>query len=177
MKDLIIITNEYSRPDDHQAISLEQIIARRLARRRRVAKRMAKRYPMMAVQFMQDEFPGYTYEEFEADISRKTRKGKRYRRPKSPLIRQGRYPLYADAMANYRRTKEQKYLIEAQHWRNRLFLPFELVFSLKGERRHYSYSSTTSIKVINQLAQIKGYTTWDELNEKIKELTKYSHLH
>ena len=55
---------------------------RRLARRRRVAKRMAARCPLLAVEFMQDEFPGYTYEDWEADVSRKTRKGKSMRHPK-----------------------------------------------------------------------------------------------
>ena len=68
---------------DHEAISYEQIQKRRIARRRRVAKRMAKRFPLMAVEFMQNEFPGYTYSEFEADVLRKTRKGKSFRRPKT----------------------------------------------------------------------------------------------
>ncbi len=72
----------HTRQVDHQAISLEHVIKRRLARRRRVAKRMALRFPLMAVEFMQDEFPGYTYDDFLADIGRKTRKGKSFRRPK-----------------------------------------------------------------------------------------------
>lgn len=82
MKEILIITSDRRQPEDTEAISLEKIISRRLARRRRVAKRMAKRCPLMAVEFMQDEFPGYTYDEFEADVLRKTRKGKSFRSPK-----------------------------------------------------------------------------------------------
>lgn len=82
MKTEIVITTDRVQREDQEAISLEKIIARRLARRRRVAKRMAKRCPLMAVEFMQQEFPGYTYEEWEADVTRKTRKGKSIRHPK-----------------------------------------------------------------------------------------------
>ena len=78
----ITIVHHYTRQEDHQQISLEKLMARRLARRRRVAKRMAKLYPLLAVEFMQDEFPGYSYEEWEADVTRKTRKGKSIRHPK-----------------------------------------------------------------------------------------------
>lgn len=82
MKTEILVTTDRVQREDLEAISLQQIIARRLARRRRVAKRMAKRFPLMAVEFMQDEFPGYTYEQWEADVTRKTRKGKSFRHPK-----------------------------------------------------------------------------------------------
>lgn len=67
---------------DHQAITIEQYHKRRILRRRRVAKRLLQRVPMFAVQEMQAEFPGYTYDEWEADVLRKTRKSKSYRRPK-----------------------------------------------------------------------------------------------
>ncbi len=70
------------RPRDLEAISLEEYEKRRLMRRRRVAKRMHKRFPMFAVQLMQAEFPGYTWEQHVEDISRKKRKYKSFRRPK-----------------------------------------------------------------------------------------------
>lgn len=78
----IIIVDSYTRQVDSREISLEKLLLRRVARRRRVAKRMAIRCPLLAVEFMQEEFPGYTYEEWEADVSRKTKRGKRFRRPK-----------------------------------------------------------------------------------------------
>lgn len=41
-----------------------------------------KAVPLFAVEEMQGEFPGYTLDEFIADVTRKTRKGKSFRRPK-----------------------------------------------------------------------------------------------
>lgn len=64
------------------AISIEEYQKRRVQRRRRVAKRKLAQVPLFAVEEMQGEFPGYTYEEFIADVTRKTRKGKSFRRPK-----------------------------------------------------------------------------------------------
>lgn len=72
----------HTRQPDREAISIELVIKRRVMRRRRVAKRMAARFPLLAVEFMQEEFPGYTYDEWVADVTRKTRKGKSFRRPK-----------------------------------------------------------------------------------------------
>ena len=70
----------FTRPAaDAQAISIEEVMKRKVRRRRRVAKRMLKRCPLFAVEEMQKEFPGYTYDEFVADVTRKTRKGKTFR--------------------------------------------------------------------------------------------------
>lgn len=82
MKEITELTLNRLQAEDYQAISLEQVIKRKAMRRRRVAKRMLKRFPLFAVEEMQAEFPGYTYEEWEADVTRKTRKGKSFRRPK-----------------------------------------------------------------------------------------------
>ena len=78
----IIITEQYGQRADTNAISIERANMLRAMRRRRVAKRMYKRFPLFAVEEMQAEFPGYDYNEFVADITRKTRKGKSFRRPK-----------------------------------------------------------------------------------------------
>jgi hypothetical protein len=64
-------------------ITIEQFLKRKVQRRRRVAKRLIKRVPLFAVEEMQNEFPGYEYEEFIADVTRKTRKGKSFRRTKT----------------------------------------------------------------------------------------------
>lgn len=160
---------------DIYTISIEQVYKRREQRRRRVAKRMAKRFPLFAVEFMQDEFNGYTQEEFEADVSRKSRKSKSMRRAKSPLKRQGRWPLFEKAMSNYHSTKDIKYLREAQKWRNKMFLPFEFVARLNGETKTWIFPSETSVKIIQSLGDIK-FSTWDELDEIMNEKLKYVHL-
>lgn len=76
----IEITN--TRAELQDALTIEQYLKRRVARRRRVAKRKLKAVPLFAVEEMQGEFPGYTMDEFISDVTRKTRKGKSFRRPK-----------------------------------------------------------------------------------------------
>jgi hypothetical protein len=153
-------------------ITIEQFQKKRTQRRRRVAKRQLKRFPLFAVEFMQSEFPNYDWDTFISDVTRKTRKGKSFRRPKSPLIRQGRYPLFQKAMAAYHETGNQEYLQEAQYWRNRLFLDFEVQFKLKGEVKTWRFPSTTSLRFIQDLAKVK-FSTWDELEAIYKDLSKY----
>lgn len=171
----IVIQREVIAPVDVRVTTIEQYEKRRIMRRRRVAKRLAKRFPMFAVEMMQNEFPGYTYEEFEADISRKTKKGKSIRHVKSPLKRQGRYPLYAKAMAEYQITKDQKFLEEAQKWRNRLYLPFEVWFRLNGETKVVTLHSTTSLTIVEKLGQIK-FSSWEQWQQQYDEIMKWSHL-
>ena len=72
----------YDRIQPADAITIEQYQKRRIQRRRRVAKRLIKRVPLFAVEEMQKEFPGYIYDEFIADVTRKTRKGKSFRKQK-----------------------------------------------------------------------------------------------
>lgn len=79
----IEITAPLHRQSDAGAISIEEYQKRRVQRRRRVAKRKLKAVPLFAVEEMQAEFPGYTYDEFVADVTRKTRKGKSFRKPKT----------------------------------------------------------------------------------------------
>lgn len=70
-------------PKRVEYISLQRAIQLRVQRRRRVAKRKYRDVPLFAVEEMQGEFPGYTWEEYAADLTRKTRKGKSFRRPKT----------------------------------------------------------------------------------------------
>ncbi len=159
---------------DAQTITLEQYQKKRERRRKRVADRMAKRFPLFAVEFMSDEFPEYDYETFVQDVTRKRGKSKSFKSVKNPLKRQGRYPLYEAAMKNYWQTKDQKHLIEAQTLRNRLKLHFEVRLSLKGEYRYLIFPSTTSWKIVADLANIK-FTSWEEIDQILEDKLKYIH--
>jgi len=163
------------RRKDQEAITLEKFFQKRDQRRRRVAKRLYKRFPLFAVEMMQEEFPGYTQEMFLDDVLRKGRKGTTYRRPKSPLKRQGRYVLYEQAMSRYFDTQDVAYLQEAQRLRNRLYLPFELVWRVQGVQRWLTLPSTTSVKLVHELSQIKVETI-QQLDEILAEKLKYVHL-
>lgn len=171
----IIIQREVVAPIDLQITTIEQHQKRRIMRRRRVAKRLAKRFPLFAVEMMQAEFPGYTYEMFEADLSRKSRKEKSIRHIKSPLKRQGRYPLLQKAMTNYRLTGDVEFLAEAQRWRNRLYLPFEVWFKLGKETKVVTLPSTASLQLIERLSKIT-FKSWEEWDEQYNEIMKWSHI-
>jgi hypothetical protein len=160
---------------DHEAISFHEILRRRIQRRRRVAKRLSKRFPLFAVEMMQDEFPGYTYEEYLLDIMPSKRKYKSIRHPKSQLKRQGRYELYLKALNQWHNTKDVSALVQAQYLRNRLFLPFELVWKIAGVERWLTLPSTTPYKMVQESAQVKA-ATMEELDMKLKEKLRYSHL-
>lgn len=159
---------------EEDVISLEQIIKRRTQRRRRVAMRMYKRFPLFATEFMQDEFPGYDYDTYVEDVTRKRRPGKKIR-GRSQMKRQGRYPAYSKALAQYQITKDQKYLEEAQRIRNRLFKPFLIEYALGKERKVWRFASTTSMGIIQKLVSLK-YSSWEELEEKAGEILKYAHI-
>lgn len=76
----IVVESPAQKVQEANEITIEQYLKRKIQRRRRVAKRKLKAVPLFAVEEMQGEFPGYTYEEFVADVTRKTRKGKSFRR-------------------------------------------------------------------------------------------------
>jgi len=170
----IVISTTIEASQGKQTISYEQYQKNRERRRKRVADRMVKRFPLFAVEFMSDEFPEYDYETFVQDVSTKRKKSKSYKSVKNPLKRQGRYPLYEAAMKNYYQTKQQKYLIEAQTLRNRLKLHFEVRLSLKGEYRYLIFPSTTSWKIVADLANIK-FTSWEEIDQILEDKLKYIH--
>lgn len=142
---------QFVAPLQAQTTTIEQYLKRREQRRRRVAKRQLKRFPLFAVEFMQPEFPTYDWDTFVADVTRKTRKSKSFRKSKSPLKRQGRYPLFEKAMSNWHLTNDQKYLQEAQYWRNRLYLRYEIVVKINGEKEIWTFGSQTSHTFIENL--------------------------
>lgn len=173
----ITLTIDEQRLHDQEAISIEQFLRRRVQRRRRVAKRLAKRFPLFAVEMMQNEFPGYTYDEFVADVTRKTRKGKSFRRPKSPMVRCGRWGLFRKAMQQYGITGDRKFLEEAQTLRNRMYLPIELLFSFRGERMMYRFHCETPLSLIQDIQKITGYSSWEELEQMVRDRTRYTQCH
>jgi hypothetical protein len=87
-------------------------------------------------------------------------------------MKQGRYPLYRQAMTDYLDYGDEKRLEEAQYLRNRMFLPFRVVFQLKGEQRYWDFPSTATLAFIQDLAKIK-FKSWDELQNIIDEKTRY----
>lgn len=174
------ITAIYNSPQQVNTITVEQYRKKREQRRRRVAKRQLKRFPLFAVEFMSKEFPMYDWDTFIEDVTRKTRKSKSFKSVKSPLKRQGRYMLFENAMSNYHLTKEQKYLEEAQYWRNRLFLRYEIIVKIGSEKEVWTFGSQVNYKFIENLHKKlksevpKGFTSQAEADIFYKENTQYS---
>ena len=169
----IIIESIYTHQVDRETISLEQWRIKRERRRKRVAKRMAKRFPLFAVEFMQDEFRNYDVQQFEQDVA--GAKLPKKRKGKSQLKRQGRYPLMQKALSNYHLTGDQEYLVEAQRWRKKMFLDFEIEFKLGRKKQTHRFPSTTSLRLIEELAKIT-FQSWEELAEILEEKLRWIHI-
>ncbi len=158
---------------DIQLTTIEAFRERQVRRRKLHAKRMAIKYPLFAVQFAQKRYPDYDVETFESDI--KGKKRTKYKKGKSQLNRQGRYPLMRESLSKYQITKDPKHLHEAQKWRKKLFLPFEVYFKLNGKKRIITLPSTTSIRTIKDLAAIK-FESWEDLDEILEDKLRYAHV-
>lgn len=76
----IVIESLAHKTNEANEITIEQYQKRRVQRRRRVAKRKLRDVPLFAVEEMQSEFPGYTYDQFVSDVTRKKVKQKSFRR-------------------------------------------------------------------------------------------------
>lgn len=157
--------------EDTQAISLEQAARRRTRRKKRVAARMHKKYPLFAAQFMQDEFPEVTAAEVvEIMANRKSRKSKRAK--KSGLAKYGRYPLFHHHLVQYRLYGKLEDLKEAQRLRKNMAKDFFFDMRCQGEQQTYSLPPTASLAIVKQIASLT-FTTWEELESQWAEVTKY----
>jgi hypothetical protein len=170
----IVIQQPYVAPKQTQIITIEQWQKKRVQRRRRVAKRMLKRFPLFAVEEMHKEFPTYDLDTFITDVTRKTRKGKSFHRIKSPMVRQGRYWEMQKMLSEYNMTGNVEFLYKAQKLRNNMYLPFEIDYRLKREVTTMSFPSYCPLSMIRDLTAIK-FTSWEELETIIKEKTRYGY--
>lgn len=168
----IILVEPYKEPLQEGIISLDKIIQRKVQRRRRVAKRMLKRFPLFAAEFMQDEFPDYHADMLFEDAKRRTKKRKSMRKKKSPMKQQGRYDMMQEALTNYRIYKDAKYLVKAQELRGRMYKRWKVSYRLNGEIVDWDFPSETSYRKIKQLAALK-FKSWEELKIKIDEVFKF----
>lgn len=161
----------YQAPEQTRVITLEQATRRRSVRKKRVASRMHKKYPLFAAQFMQDEFPEVTQEEVIEIISNK--KPSRSRRAKkSGLAKYGRYQLFQKYLAQYKLYGKIEDLKEAQRLRQNMAKDFLFDMRCQGEKRIYRLPATASLIIVRQIAALR-FSTWEELESQWAEVTKY----
>jgi hypothetical protein len=178
MMELVI---QHRQITDHGAISIEQYRKRREQRRRRVAKRMAKRFPLFAVEFMSGEFPDYDYSTFVEDVQRRSRPSKILRKVKSPLKLQGRYADLEKALNQYHLSKDQAFLEQAQTIRNRLFQPYVIAVRIKGGYiQTWTLRSTISrlviVNLVEKVQQHGPFESIEQADQFFKQHTKYLSL-
>lgn len=164
---------EYIHPvqEDIQAISWEQVDRRRARRKKRVAARMHKKYPLFAVEFMRNEFPEVTAEEVLMIVAnRKASNSKRAK--KSGMAKYGRYPLYRNHLLNYKMYGKLEDLKEAQRLRDNMAKDFLFKMECEGEAKTYRLPATASLSTVRKIASLK-FKTWEELESQWGEVTKY----
>jgi hypothetical protein len=161
----------YQAPVEQNAISFEKYEKLRTRRRKRVAKRILKRFPLFAAEFMRAEFPEVT-SELVWQEAKPLKKRQSKRRKKTPLSIHGRYPLMKKELVQYSLTKNIKHLREAQRLRNNMYKPFVILYALGKERKEYTLPSTASVSIVKQLSALK-YSSWEDLDEQWNELTKW----
>jgi hypothetical protein len=163
----------------NNVIAIEQYFKKRQQRRRRVAKRQLKRFPLFAVEFMSIEFPNYDYDTFVLDVTQKKRKRVSFKKVKSPMRLQGRYPLYEKALFSYQETKDIRYLVKAQMIRDRLFKPYKIQVRIGQELENWNFPSTVGYKFIEDLVKqinIHGrFENQQDADDFYKEHTKYAY--
>lgn len=175
MSNCIVITQPH-KINTESTISMNDFFQKqqkkKVSRRKRVSRRMAKKYPLFAIEFMRDEFNDIDYETWEHDVVTK-KPGRSKRKGKSQLAKQGRFPMYKKALGKYHFSKKLEDLQEAQDIRSRMFKDFQFEFVLRGERKWYRLPSTASIRLVKKLAAIKDYESWEELDQMWLDVTKY----
>lgn len=163
----------YEAPVRRDEIALDEVIRRRQIRRKRVAARVFKKYPLFAEQFMAGEFPDITQEEI-VELIQSRKPSKSVRSKKSGLAKYGRYPLYLKHIQNYHLYKNPDDLREAQRLRENMAKDFLFEMRCQGEKRVYRLPATASLPVVRKIASLK-FSTWKELEQQWDEVTKYGH--
>jgi hypothetical protein len=158
---------------EEQTISLDQYIKKRKRRRKRVSRRNFDRFPLFAVEFTKEEFPGYSQEDLDSDLHK--RKARKKIKGRSQMKRQGRYWLMKEHLTKYWLYGNIEDLRKAQQLRNRLFSPFIIEYRRGRDVIRYTFPSTTSVSIIQKLIKIQ-FTDFVDLEKKVDEITQYIHL-
>lgn len=174
-----IIINTKDLESNHDLITIDQYVAKRIRRRKNLAKRNTIKYPLFAVQFTQEEFPDYSRALYEKDI--KGKKKPRYKKGKSTLVRYGRYHEMKRLLLEYKNklmfdnVNDLELLLRIQRLRNSITKRYRILYQLKRECIEWSFPATYSYELIVELTKIK-FSTFNELEDRINSLTKYSNI-
>ncbi len=122
-------------------------------RRLKAARRLHRRFPLMAFQFMQEKYPDYCYQDFVQDITPKRKryyKSYRYTK-KCPLRKYGRYSTMEDLIQQYQQTGDPAALLKAEKLRKVMTKPYRVLVSIKGQAIEFYLSPLIPYKVVQDL--------------------------
>lgn len=122
-------------------------------RRLRAARRLHRRYPLMAYQFMKEKYPDYTIEQYSLDITPKRKryyKSYRYTK-KKPLRKYGRFAFMESLIQQYRQTGDPDALLKAEKMWKVMTRPYRVLVSIKGKCTEFYLSALIPYHVINSL--------------------------
>jgi len=121
-----------------------------LLRRLRKARRLTKKVPLFAFQMMKEEHPDYTYEEYCADLRRRS-KPKPKRKGKSPLMRYGRYWRIQKLVKEFHAKGNHDCIRRANILRQNITKRYKIRYSINKEGAEYSFSALIPIERIETL--------------------------
>lgn len=138
---------------------------------KRQARRLFRKYPLFALEFLSDKFEGYDSQKLASDLS--GMKPKKKRRSKDVLKRFGRYPVMQKHLKLYKNTGDLDHLFAAQRLRNVITKPYRIRYHLNGDDLFQCLPPTYSYDVVKDFASIK-FKSFEELEEKIKAKMQYA---
>jgi hypothetical protein len=169
----IIIYSPYQEKVQESVISLEQYYKKRRLRKKRLSRRLFKRFPLFAAEFVAEEFKGFEIEDLDEQL-KGMKKSKKFK-GKSQVKQMGRYQLLQKALSDYYLTGEMNKLYEAQRLRNNMFKPYKVLFNIEnGGTIEQTFPPQTAYQLVVDCSKIK-YSTEKELIEKLNELLRYAH--
>lgn len=144
-------------------------------RRMNLARRLWKRFPLFALNEMQEEYPGYTEIQLKDDLRRRTPEKKM--KGKSQLIRYGRFQKIEDLMREFNRTGNVDFAIIAAKLRLKITKPYILNIPIGDEMLECRYHPKINYRTMMDFyRKAKHCGSREALEQLEKEMLKYAHL-
>lgn len=167
----IIIYKEYQKNIKGDIISLDQYYKKELRRKKRLARRIYKRFPLFATEFVSEKYADFSINDL--DYYLEGMKPPKKKKGKSQIKRMGRYPLYVKALNEYQSTKDINKLYEAQRIRNNMFKPYRILYNTGEGKIEQKLPAELNYKIVIKLSKLKFENEKDLCNQ-IDDILKYT---
>jgi len=145
-------------------------------RRLRKARRLFKQQPLFAYQSMCEQYPAYCYSDFLADL--RYRKPPVKRKPKSRLIRYGRYMRMVELIQQYKQSGNIDDALSAKKLWDHMSKPYRVCYRREGVLTEVFFSPLTPlIQIENLVLKLKSAITEREADLVVDEFRKTAHIY